>query len=1495
MVAVESISCPPGIDLRPSLGTLCLMKAPEFPRNSQSGEWVLGTCSLRGYPPIAIVGIGCRFPRSAGPDAFWELLCTGGDAIGEIPPDRFLAGEELFDPRPGVPGRIQSRAGGFLCAIDLFDAGFFGISAHEASLIDPQQRLLLETAYEALEDGGQSLDRLRGRRVGVFVGMWTAEYEDRLFASTRDLDLYGTTGGGRYSASGRLSYVFDFRGPSVTVDTACSSSLVAVDLACKYLHQGDCEAALVGGVNLLLTPEISIAYSRAAILSPDGRCRFGDSEANGYVRSEGVGVVVLKPLPTALADRDRMYAVIVSTAVNNDGRTGGLLVAPGRQGQEAMLRQAYARAGICPVQVAYVEAHGTGTPAGDPVELSALGAVLSEDRSEELPCLVGSVKTNIGHTEAAAGIAGLIKTALCLHRRQIPPSLHFHKPNPRFPWHAHPLRVVTALTPWPSPPAGAVASVNSYGITGTNAHAVLAASPPAREDGTPQPGGRNCLLLVSARSEVALRELALAYAQRLAGADAENLAEVCAHAALRRTHHDWRLASVCQDADSTVARLRAFGRGGTAPDLWHGRCPSGTLPRVVFVFSGQGPQWAGMGRALLSSSAVFRDTLERIDTLLQKEAGWSLLEELGKEAAASRLQQTAIAQPALFAVQLGLAAVLRSWGLEPAALVGHSMGEVTAACVAGVLSLEDAVRVVCRRGQRMQAVAGPGEMAAVGLSHTELLPLIGPYGYCLEVAAVNGPQMVTLSGEPAALSEIAQRLESRSCFFKRLDVGYAFHSRQMATAAALLEQDLHSLRPQPASLPLYSTVRGGLAAEGEYGPAYWASNVRDTVLFAPAIAAMAEAGCTAFVEFSPQPVLSAAIRHCVQAREPTPAVIPTLRRDGDELTGLLGAVAALYVGGQSLNWEALFTRTRTQIALSAYAWQRQRFWFNERRPQPDATSTGGHPLLGRHVALAARDESHLWETEVSTRRFPWLEDHRVDRNVFLPAAGYLVMALEACRQTYGTVLDLTDVELVGASSLTPGEVLPVQVLVEGAEGGRQFHIHCRPPGTPLRPWNVRACGRLVASNDTLPADDLDGNAFIAASTAQLAAGEHYELLEEDGIGYGPTVRSVERVWVGKDKALARLGRSSETAVLPPELRTLDAAIQVLTVLARRHQAGNSAAFWTPAGLSRARFGHWKQGDEPLWVWVELPPASSGVDACSGDVRIWTAGETVVLEVQGLRLLQTTRPPQGIEKLLYEVSWVERPLALAPDARVWQTAKPRHIAQEVIPLTRDEVTSRPADGLRTSSGQRSWLVLAGRHPMAGSLADGLRAAGENSVLADTHGAGDLASLVVSPVGGTAARVIVDLRALDLVVTEDTPAEEIAEAHRRLFEGLMPLVRSLAGHDEPTRLVLVTRGVQAAGQGMAGTTVAVVQAPLWGFGRVVELEYPRMHTLLADLEGDGEESDAALLLNELRFNGGERHVAYRGRTRLGSRAASAGACASAARRSVVCSSGAAGRAA
>jgi acyl transferase domain-containing protein len=903
--------------------------------------------------PIAIIGIGCRFPGGAhGPEAFWRLLSSGIDAVKEIPSDRWNV-EAYYDPIPGRSGKSITRWGGFIDQIDRFDAAFFGLSPREAAFMDPQQRILLETAWEALEDGGQVPASLRGSSTGVFVGISTHDYE--LLQSSpderTDIDIYSTTGGVLSIAANRISYCLDLHGPSLAVDTACSSSLVAVHLACESLWNGTSSLALVGGVNALLAPMPFVAFSRMSMMSPTGRCRAFDAAADGFVRGEGAGVVVLKRFSAARKDGDRVYAVIRGTAANQDGRTNGLTL-PSAAAQAALVRAACRSAGVDPASICYVEAHGTGTPIGDPIEARALGEALGVGRSTAAPCIVGSVKTNIGHLESAAGIAGLIKLVLMLRHGQIPAHLHLKTVNPMLRLEDAPMEIPTTMRDWPRGAAPRRGGVSAFGFGGTNAHVILE-EPPAVEkpEGAARP---RHVLSLSARSPQALSELAARYADCVDAEDAASLADLAHTANTGREHFDHRAAVVAASCAELRQRLQAFALDPLAAGVYSGHLQSDRPPKIAFLFTGQGAQYAGMGRALYETQPTFRSAIEACAELLRPHLDRPLLSLLDPEAG-SLLDQTGYTQPVMFSIEYALAKLWQSWGLEPAAVMGHSVGEFAAACISGVFSLEDGLRLIAQRARLMQSLPAGGLMAAVFATEARVIAALEPFVGHVTIAAFNGPQSIVISGDEPAVREVLSQLATAGIKSKILATSHAFHSQRMDPILGELRDVAAAVTYAAPKIDIIANLTGRAADPSTYAaPDYWSRHARQPVRFAESMQALADCGCEMFLEIGPSPTLIGMGRHCLP--EGPWAWLPSLRPGRDDWQTLLESVSQFYARGAKIDWAGFDRDYRPRkTSLPAYPFQRRRYWTSAADAAADSPSSprrGGrllHPLLGRRV------------------------------------------------------------------------------------------------------------------------------------------------------------------------------------------------------------------------------------------------------------------------------------------------------------------------------------------------------------------------------------------------------------------------------------------------------------------------------------------------------------------------------------------------------------------
>jgi myxalamid-type polyketide synthase MxaB len=1400
--------------------------------------------------PIAVVGMGCRLPGGAdNPEAFWRLLKGGSDAITEVPPDRWDA-DAFFDANPDAVGKMYSRWGGFLGPVDCFDAGFFSVAPREAQAMDPQQRLLLEVAWEALEDAGLAADKLAGKPAGVYVGASVTDYM-RLLDATADpatVDAYTATGNSFSVLAGRLSYFLGLHGPSLVVDTACSSSLVAVHLACEALRRGECRLALAGGVNLILSPMATISFSRARMLSPAGRCKTFDAGADGFVRGEGCGLVVLKRLSAALADGDRILALIRGSAVNQDGRSNGL-TAPNALAQEAVIRSALASAGVAPNEVGYIEAHGTGTSLGDPIEMQAIGAALAAGRPADQPLLVGSVKTNFGHLESAAGIAGFMKAILAVRYGDIPPHLHLREPSPYIPWDRLPVKVPTTRTAWPAAGHGRqIAGVSSFGFSGTNAHVIVEAAP-AVPHAAPAADRPRHLLALSAKGEDALRDLARRHEEHLTAHPQLAAADVCHTANAGRSHFNHRLALPAANTGELRDSLTAFASGAEVAGARHGL--STARPKIAFLFTGQGSQYVGMGRQLYDTQPSFSRVIDHCSEILGPELGRPLTDVLFPAAGVgSLLDQTAYTQPALFALGCALAELWRSWGIEADAVLGHSVGEFTAAWVAGVYSLEDGLRLIAARGRLMQALPAGGVMAAVQASEARLAEMIAPYRKELAIACLNAPESIVISGAEAAVEAVVARLQAEGVRAKRLTVSHAFHSPLMDTVLDDFERAAAAVRYSTPRIPIIANVTGRKAVGDDVTSAsYWRRHIRQPVRFAESMQASAELRCDVFLEVGPSPTLLGLGRRCLS--EHRGAWLPSLREGRDDWQTMLESLGELYVRGANVDW-AGFDRDypRQRLSLPTYAFQRERFWKDavdegKRLTHAKASSTAAasHPLLGRRLRSAALEGQRVFESQLAAAMPPLLADHRVHGTVVFPASGYLEMALAAA----GEPCTLEAIELHEPLMFADSEAHDAQLVVAAPQDSEAvtFRILSQPAGAgDDQPWALHAAGGLKSGVSGAPAANAAWRVEVQARCGEEVVGDaFYHRLREQGLEYGPAFAWVERVWRRDGEALGRLRAAQDgeegTFRLHPGL--LDAGFQILGASLPAEAVATGA--FVPTGAEALRLYGRPTGQ--LW-WHAVRRGGSDIagEVFTGDLRLFDDAGQLVAEVQGLVLRHAPREAflrlarRHLRDVFYELAW-----------------QPKERTQ-----------ARP-----DAAGE--WLIFADAGGVGTALAESFRARGGHCLLVrpgttvDPLQPEDFRRLLEEnrPDGGW--RGAVHLWNLDLA---DEPT---ADAEALGVGSVLHLVQAMvrAGGSNPPRLTLVTRGAQPAGA--EPHTLATAQAPVWGLGRVIALEHPELHCRRIDLDPAVE--GAGTLVEEVLDGGPEDQIALRGGKRLVARLVRAGA--------------------
>lgn len=1429
--------------------------------------------ATRSIPePIAIIGIGCRFPGGADdPESFWRLLRDGVDAIVEVPPDRWSTAA-YYHPNSARRATAVTRWGGFLRQrIDEFDAHFFGISPREAAHLDPMQRWILETAWEALEDGGQVPERLAGSSTGVFVGAFTEDVKI-FWMNERNRELFDAhtgTGAAMTMVANRLSYLFDFHGPSVALDTACSSSLVAVHLACQSLWNGECALALAGGVNAMFKPEYTIVESKAGMLSPDGRCKTFDARANGYVRGEGAGIVLLKPLSRARADGDPIYALIRGTAVNQDGHTNGITV-PSHDAQKALMEAACRRAGISPGQLQYVEAHGTGTPVGDPIEANALAAALASARPDGERCAIGSVKTNLGHLEAAAGVAGLIKTVLCLTHRQIPPHLHLQELNPQIPLDDLCIRIPRTLEAWPDGPRPALAAVNSFGFGGTNAHVILEEAPsPASASERPseeQPAHRAELVPLSARSPEALRAYARRYGEYTRDGSTP-LQDVAYTASMRRSHHNHRLAVVAHSTEELAARLDAYASGEACPGMTSGRKAAGRAPRLVFVCSGMGPQWWAMGRELLAQEPVFRAVIERCDALLRTYSGWSLLDELTADEAGSRMAETRIAQPANFALQVALAALWRSWGVEPDAIVGHSAGEVAAAYLAGAMSLEEATRVIYHRSRLQHQTTGQGRLVAVGLPLDEATRALAGYEDRVSIAAVNSPSAVTLVGDPDALDEIVAPLQQREIFCRFLKVAVPYHSHYMDPLRDELLDVLRGLDLRATTLPLYSTVTGTEIDGRDLNAGYWWRNVREPVLFARATDRLIEAGHDVFLELSPHPVLVTSIKECLAQREQAGTTLASLRRQTEERATMLESLGTLYALGYPVDFGALHSDGGRVVRLPAYPWQRERYWEESAESAQDRLGQPVHPLLGRRAASV----HPAWDSVLDAHSVPFLRDHQIQGAVVYPGAAFVEMGMAATRHHLGddtTAVELRDVEFRKALFLPDDADAALHLLLHPRD--LDFDVYSRARGGQ-QGWTHHAHGRACrAPGGSAPAIDLA--TLQSRCTEEIPATECYRLFAAMGLHYGPCFQGIERLWVeasgtgAAGEALAQVGIptgiAADVAAYHTHPATLDVCFQTLITAISGASGRAGAGAYMPVGIERLHV----YGRPSPRMWVHTRLVARDASTVTGEFRLCDDAGNVIVAGEGLKVVALEERAHGADRLpdlFYGLRWepveqtensgdsgeaAQRPPVPGTGGR-WLIFTDDRAGRALAALLEERgdrcVMVRPADAYRRSEqGHDYWINPA--------CPDDMR-----RLFADAFGGGQ-----------PCCRGVAHLWGLEAATLEGADADALSRAETLGCISVLHAVQALEQTPwrEAPRLWLVTRGAQAVTVTATVTEgsepVSVAQAPLWGLARTIgHQEHSGLWGGIIDLDPETPDGEAAMLCADMLQPGEADQRAFR----------------------------------
>jgi myxalamid-type polyketide synthase MxaE and MxaD len=1357
---------------------------------------------------------------------------------------------DFYDPDPFAPGKSVSRWGSFLDSVDGIDYRFFGISPREARSIDPQHRLLLEVAWESLEDAGLTVAGAAGSRAGVYVGIMLNDYGRLYRGDLNAIDGYTAQNNTFAYAANRISFYFDLHGPSMAIDANCCGSLLAFHQACRSVLTGESEWALAGGVSLILAPDTDISMSKVTALSPTGRIRTWDAKADGYVRGEGAGLVVIKPLASALAAGDRIYSLVLGTAANHKGR-GNWIVEPSTAAQKEVILAACEMASVKPEQLDYIELHGTGTPKGDPIEAEAVGALMT-DRPADRPCRVGSIKTNIGHLDSAAGIVGLIKAALCIHHRELVPSLHFETCNPAIDLDRLKLRVQTAREPWPEHDGPPMAGVTSIAFGGTSVHAILAGSdPPARTTAGRQ---THFILPLSAKSDEALSALAEQYASWLDGDDESRLdvLDVCLTVSARRTHHTHRLAVIGDSASTIANKIRDWTKGDRE-GVAAGNVQGEKLPRIVFVFPGQGPQWVGMARDLIDAQPAFTDAIAECDSVIRPMMGWSVIDALSAGLDPQRLDEPSTVQPVLFSCEVALAALWRSWGISPDVVIGHSFGEIAAAVAASALTIRQGARVVCARGRVTQKRAGRGGVAVVDLSLQEVESLLRQY-QTLEVGGVITATTTIVTGGNEDLEALLLALEAREVFARRVKAGYASHGRDMDPVLDEFGDLIGPLDGRPTPIRFCSTVDGRFIDGAELGTQYWVRNLRYPVRFADAVRCVGAAQESIFLEIGPHPVLTTAVQENLKAFENLLAVLSTLQRGRPSMPALDDTLSRLYALGCDPDWAARY-RTGRVVSTPTYPWQRERMWL-EFRPASRIEERGQavHPLLGQSVETSDPN-TLIWEQTLGGEETAYFQDHCIQNIASVSTSAMVEMIVVAASRTLGTeALEIRDLELLRAFVLPQGGAYRVQTILRGGPEWTAEVRGCEEAqdGT----WRTHATARVgLASSPPAVAS------FKAPLADRLSRADAYAELATLGIQYGAAFQGIE--WLSREGegvfACVRMPSGLDPApyFFHPALHDAAHHVAVLGEACRGHSG------FLPVRIRRIWIG-----TRPESVLRSHAHVTRTGDSVLADIRIENVDGEAVEILEGVQLVHLDDAILGSDRgelsaeeaaWLYSLEWAELDVGL-----------------QAVTAESAEQSVSPSD---------AWLILADTRGVGSALAERIRASGCETFLLTRDaiiGSADNRLSVGDALGSHLAHVVdslqpttrnftgvIHLWSLDLPEIEGSEPDAVDAAILHGCESAVRLTRVLeqAASASPTPVWFVTRGAQEWDLTSVPSAIAPLQAPLWGLARAIASEVPSRWGGLVDLDPRATAVDcAAQLWDWLRApRGDEDEVVFRqGRT-------------------------------
>jgi myxalamid-type polyketide synthase MxaE and MxaD len=1376
--------------------------------------------------PIAVIGVGCRLPgKINNTEQYWEALKEGVDAITEIPKDRWEV-DEYYDSDPNAVNKINTRWGGFIEQVSKFDYGFFNLSPREASYIDPQERLLLEVAWEAVEDAGQIISDHSGNKTGVFVGIYNNDYL-LLQANGTRIDNYTGLSAYHGLAANRISYIWDLHGPSIAIDTACSSSLVAVHLACNSLRNKETDMALAGGVSLIISPISSIIVAKSLGQASDGRCKTFDARADGFVRGEGCGIVVLKRLSDALANKDNILALIRGSAVNQDGRSASF-TSPNPLAQESVLKAALASAKLSPQEVSYIEAHGTGTALGDPIEMGALTHVYGKKINIEEQCTIGSVKTNIGHLEAAAGIAGLIKVVLCLKNKALVPHINFRELNPSIHLESTRFNIATEHKVWETKAKTRYAAISSFGVGGTNAHIILqeastkdlSKTNTQHSQNTTQETTLYYLLCLSATSKDALRDRAKDFTKYL-NETQEELSNICYTANARRSHNEYRLAVVGKTKKEIEQKLINYLTGDLS-EISSNKV--GTTTKLAFSFPGQGSQELGMGINLFEKEPVFRETLQKCNDILRKNHNFDLLQEiLAKES--YRFSQTEIAQPVLCAFQISLAALWASWGVVPNAVIGHSLGEIAAAHIAEVFTLEETLSIAYHRGRIMQKATGYGKMVAIFAPLPIVEKMVEGYKEHISIAANNSPRQVIVSGQETFLEEVLSIVKEQGYLYQFLKVNYAFHSPQMEPFKVELIAALKNIKPQKASIPIFSTVTGEVSDGRNLTAEYWGRHIRETVKFCEAVTTMIADGYYSFLEISPHPPLSGAINDCFPDNLKGNVIASLYRKQDDQLT-LLTALGKLYSIGFPINWKKLYLYGGQLVSLPAYPWQREYLWINTQNRIREQIS-GQNNLIGKCFTPASEENKYFWEFELSIVNFPYLADHIVRDRVVVPGAFWMSLALAAVKEIFGNIsCQLEDIHFYQMLFLPNEQSKKTQLIINKENDLISFQIFSIKNNN----WLLLSEGKIRPNSIAeINRGILDVESEKLKFQDQITKANFYKQMSQNGIQLGESFQVISQVYYQLGEAFSELSlpktilADAHNYKIHPAM--LDSCFQTLTAtLSQVEEDLEEIPTYIPVSIKEYKI--YKEIGSRAWCQAKFRDMDATKDSLHADISLFDNQGNKLLEIIDLQV-------QAIDKQTlvtdgdwyYEIAW-------------------RQVLQDVSLNTEE---------------QRNWLVFAKENNLSKEIVKRLTGnimqvlpsteykLEENLCYVNLDKLEDFQQMYqqVKEFQPTHILYLWGLSENTLINSQTLQAD-----YNLGSIGLLNAVQTIlqANWENLPKLSVITNGTQA----FSNENLALGQTPIWGITRCIALEHSELNCQTIDLSYKTNEEEIELLIKTLYFD-------------------------------------------